>query len=59
MGAAPAILPETRLTPQQARENERQWFLDAFTGELKPEESSGEDPQERPKPVLVARWTFD
>lgn len=59
MGAAPKILEELRLTREQARENEREWFLDTATGELKPEEDPGEDLRSRPRPVHVARRTYD
>jgi hypothetical protein len=59
MGKAPKILEELRQTQEQMLENDRQWFLDTTTGELKPEEDPAEDPQTRPKPVRVARQTFD
>ncbi|WP_042366113.1 hypothetical protein [Streptacidiphilus neutrinimicus] len=59
MGAAPEILRDAELTPQETRESEQEWFLDAETGELKPEEQPDGDPRDRPKPVRVARWTFD
>ncbi|MGE5287306.1 MAG: hypothetical protein ACM3ML_08915 [Micromonosporaceae bacterium] len=59
MGAAPEILEELRLTPEQLREIEREWFLDTTTGELKPEEDPAENPRARPRPVRVARRTYD
>jgi hypothetical protein len=59
MGEAPKIIEELRRTREQIRESERDWFLDPATGELKPEEDPTEDPQVRPKPVRVARQTFD
>jgi hypothetical protein len=59
MGAAPEILQQAELTPQETLENEQEWFLDAETGELKPEEQTDGDPRNRPQPVRVARWTFD
>ena len=59
MGDAPKIIEELRQTREQLRDSERQWYLDTTTGELKPEEDPREDPQIRPKPVRVARRTFD
>ena len=59
MGAAPKILEEARLTPEQMRESEREWFLDTATGELKPENDPGENPLDRPGPVQVAHRTWD
>lgn len=59
MGAAPKILEEAGLTPEQMRESEREWFLDTTSGELKPEDHLGEDPLGRPEPVRVARRTYD
>ncbi|MFI1291975.1 hypothetical protein ACH4VM_26515 [Streptomyces sp. NPDC020792] len=59
MGTAPETLQKAELTEEQARASERQWFLDADTGELKPEESSDRDERTGPGPVRVARWTFD
>ena len=59
MGNAPRILEDLRLTREQRRDDERQWFLDTATGELRPEEDPTEDPQARPQPVHVARETFD
>jgi hypothetical protein len=59
VGAAPETLHKAELTGEQTRDSERQWFLDADTGELKPEEYSDRDREARPDPVRVARWTFD
>ncbi|MFF4862902.1 hypothetical protein ACWCRF_23345 [Streptomyces sp. NPDC002405] len=60
MGTAPETLQKAELTEEQERASERQWFLDADTGELKPEENSDRrDEQTGPGPVRVARWTFD
>ncbi|MEU3345990.1 hypothetical protein ABZ723_13500 [Streptomyces sp. NPDC006700] len=59
MGAAPETLRKAELTEEQRRASEREWFLDADTGELKPEEDSDRDEQTGPGPVRVARWTFD
>ncbi|WP_181446849.1 hypothetical protein [Streptomyces sp. NTH33] len=59
MGAAPETPQKAELTEEQAHDSERQWFLDAETGELKPEEDPQRDQQARPRPVRVARWTFD
>ncbi|MGX4693594.1 hypothetical protein [Streptomyces sp. JNUCC 63] len=59
MGAAPETPQKAELTEEQTRDTERQWFLDADTGELKPEEYSHRDRQAGPRPVRVARWTFD
>ncbi|MEV5083781.1 hypothetical protein AB0K74_34965 [Streptomyces sp. NPDC056159] len=59
MGAEPEILQKAERTEERARDAERQWFLDADTGELKPEENSGRDEQTGPGPVRAARWTFD
>ena len=59
MGAAPKVLEELRLTPEQLRENDRQWLLDTATGELKPEADPSEDARIRPRPVRVARRIFD
>ena len=59
MGKAPKIVEELRQTREQVRENEREWFLDTTTGELKPEEVPAEDPQVRPRPVRVADQTTD
>jgi hypothetical protein len=62
MGAAPEILQTADVTPEEARESERQWFLDTDTGELKPDGDAGgvdDDPGSLPKPVRVARWIFD
>jgi hypothetical protein len=61
VGAAPETqsLQQAELTEEQAREKERQWFLDAETGEIKPDEHAGDDPRTRPRSVRAARWTFD
>lgn len=59
MGAAPKILEETHLADGQARETDREWFLDTATGELKPEADSSQSPLDRPDPVRVARRTYD
>jgi hypothetical protein len=59
VGAAPNSLQQAELTEEQAREKEREWFLDAETGELKPDERPGDDPRSRPRPVRAALWTFD
>jgi hypothetical protein len=59
VGAAPEILQKAELTEEQTRDTERQWFLDADTGELKPEENAERDQQAWPRPIRVARWTFD
>ncbi len=59
MGAAPKIIEEAGLTPEQRRESAREWFLDTTTGELKPEDVRGEDPLGRPEPVRVAYRTYD
>jgi len=59
MGTAPKILEELRLTPEQLRDTDRQWFLDATTGELKPEADPSEDARARPRPIRVARRIFD
>ncbi|MGW3509383.1 hypothetical protein [Streptomyces sp. NPDC000994] len=59
MGTAPETLQKAELTEEQKRASERQWFLDADTGELKPEEGSDRDEQTGSGPVRVARWTFD
>jgi len=70
MGDAPKIIEELRQTREQMRENERQWFLDTATGELKPEAdplelavpttgTASAAPRPRPQPVRVARQTTD
>jgi hypothetical protein len=59
MGAAPEILEELRLTPEQRRDNERHWFLDTATGEFHPEDDPAEEPRSRPRPIPVARHTYD
>ncbi|WP_445525765.1 hypothetical protein [Streptomyces cyslabdanicus] len=59
MGAAPETLQKAELTEEQQRASEREWFLDADTGELKPEKNADRDEQAGPGPVRVARWTFD
>jgi hypothetical protein len=59
MGVAPEVLQEAELTPQEALENEQEWFLDAEAGTLRPEEPADGDPRDLPKAVRVARWTFD
>lgn len=59
MGAAPEILQEAELTPQEERESEQEWFLDAETGNLRPEAPADGDPRDLPLTVRVARWTFD
>ncbi|SEL51322.1 hypothetical protein [Streptacidiphilus jiangxiensis] len=59
MGAAPEILQEAELTPQEARESDQEWFLDAESGELRPEENPDGEPEDLPRPIRVARWIFD
>lgn len=62
MGAAPETLQNAEPTQEQTRDTERQWLLDAETGELKPDEKSDHDPHDphdRPRPVRAARWIFD
>lgn len=59
MGAAPKVLEELRLAPEQLRETDRQWFLDTTTGDLKPEADPTEDARARPTPIRVARRIFD
>ncbi len=60
MGSAPETLHRAELTEEQTRDTEREWFLDADTGELKPEgEQTDPDREDRPGPVRVAHWTFD
>ncbi|MER6984319.1 hypothetical protein [Streptomyces carpinensis] len=59
MGTAPETLQKAELTEEQTHDSKRQWFLDSDTGELKPEEYSDHERQDRPRPVRVARWTFD
>lgn len=59
MGAAPETVQKAELTPEEARESERQWFLDARTGELKPDGHSDQDPESGSKAVRVARWLLD
>lgn len=72
MGAAPRTVQTAELTPDEARDSEREWFLDTGSGELKPEGSAGpqeregpeggridEDSRDLPKAVRVARWIFD
>jgi len=59
MGKAPQILEELARTSERLRLKEQEWYLDASTGELKPEIEPGEELQVRPQPVWVARQTFD
>lgn len=59
MGDAPKILEGLRRTSERLREKEQEWYLDASTGELKPEVDPNDEPQDRPRPVRVARQTFD
>lgn len=71
MGAAPKTVQKAELTPEEARDSERRWYLDAVSGELKPDapsdgRSAGQpegqpdgDPRDQPKAVRVARWIFD
>lgn len=37
MGAAPQTVQRAELSPEEARETGRRWFLDGDTGELKPD----------------------
>ncbi len=59
MGEAPKIIEGIRRSRAQVQEDERQWHLDADTGELKPEAVPDEVPEVRPQPIRVARQTFD
>lgn len=59
MGNAPKIIEALRMTREQQREVERQWYLDPVSGEIKPEVDPAEDPQVRPKPIRAPRQTFD
>ncbi len=59
MGDATKILEELRLPSGQPSELGQQWFLDATTGELKPEDNPSERAQTQPQPIRVARQTFD
>ena len=59
MGDTTKILEELRLPSGQASEPGQQWFLDATTGELKPEENPSEGARTQPQPIRVARQTFD
>jgi hypothetical protein len=59
VGAAPETMQRAELTEEQTRDAERQWFLDADSGELKPEEDSDRDRRDRPSRIRVPRWTFD
>jgi hypothetical protein len=59
MGDATKTLEELRLTNGWSPEAGQQWFLDATTGELKPEDNASERAQTRPQAVRVARQTFD
>lgn len=59
MGRAPKIIEGIRRTKEQIREEERKWFLDTQTGEMKPEEDPAEEPNVRPQPIQVAHQTFD
>lgn len=65
MGAAPETVQKAELTPEEAQESERQWFLDARTGELKPDGGHSDQgpgsqgPESGSKAVRVARWLLD
>jgi hypothetical protein len=59
MGDAPRIIEALRMTRDQQREIERQWFLDPASGEIKPEIDPAEAPEVRPRPIRVPRQTTD
>lgn len=59
MGDAPKIIEALRLSREQKREIDRQWHLDATTGEMVPEVDPAEDPMVRPQPIRIPLQTFD
>ena len=59
MGAAPQTVQKAELSPEEAHDAERQWFLDGDTGELKPDGHDDLEPEDQSRSVRVARWIFD
>jgi hypothetical protein len=59
MGKAPQILKGLAQASERLREKEREFVLDAGVGELTSEIDPDDEPQVRPRPVPVARQTFD
>lgn len=59
MGDAPKIIEALRMTREQQRDFERQWYLDPGLGEIQPEADPVEEPRARPEPIRAPRQTFD
>ncbi|MBY8880248.1 hypothetical protein [Actinacidiphila acidipaludis] len=59
MGAAPQTVQRAELSQEETRDVERPWYLDADTGELKPDGHDDPDQEDQPASVRVARWIFD
>ena len=59
MGDAPKRIARLERSPEEIRQDERQWYLDPQEGDLLPEALPEEDPRLLSKPISVPRMVID